>query len=47
MWRTPTALQSGNVNRTHQLKALGNGIVPACAMPFALAIYWMLAQEES
>jgi len=26
------------VNRTARLKALGNGIVPACAYPFAVAI---------
>lgn len=27
-----------SVNRTARLKALGNGIVPACAYPFAVAI---------
>jgi len=32
------------VNRTHRLKALGNGIVPLVAMPFALAIYRMLEE---
>ena len=26
------------MNRTHQLRLLGNGIVPACAVPFAVAI---------
>lgn len=38
----PVAARDGNpddsVNRTHRLKALGNGIVPSCAAPFALAI---------
>lgn len=38
----PVAERDGNpsdtVNRTHRLKALGNGIVPAVAFPFAVAI---------
>lgn len=33
------------VNRTHRLKALGNGIVPACAYPFARAIAEALESE--
>ena len=32
------------VNRTHRLKALGNGIVPLVALPFAMAIYRMLEE---
>ena len=32
------------VNRTHRLKAIGNGIVPACALPFALAIHRILTE---
>lgn len=35
------------MNRTHQLKALGNGIVPLCALPFALAIHRALTEEEA
>lgn len=34
------------VNRVHRLKALGNGIVPACAYPFAVAIYRQLERES-
>lgn len=38
----PVAAREGDpgdtVNRTQRLKALGNGIVPACAYPFAVAI---------
>ena len=36
---------SDTVNRTHRLKALGNGIVPACAYPFARAIADALEAE--
>jgi len=33
------------VNRVNRLKALGNGIVPACAYIFASAIYDQLERE--
>jgi hypothetical protein len=32
------------VNRTNRLKAIGNGIVPLCALPFALAIRCILTE---
>ena len=35
------------VNRTHRLKALGNGIVPSCAVPFALAIRDLLERYDA
>lgn len=35
------------VNRTHRLKALGNGIVVVCAIPFALAIADVLGLTDA
>lgn len=40
-----TAYPDDTVNRTQRLKALGNGVVPACAYPFAVAIRDYLDQE--
>lgn len=39
--------QGDAVNRVNRLKALGNGIVPAVAYPFAVAIYRELLREEA
>lgn len=43
---TADADPSDAVNRTHRLKALGNGIVPAVAVIFARAIADVLEAER-
>lgn len=35
------------VNRTNRLRLLGNGIVPLCAIPFALAIADVLGLTDA
>ena len=43
---TPPA-PGDTVNRAHRLKALGNGIVVVCAIPFALAIADVLGLTDA
>lgn len=45
-WDSPPA-PGDTVNRTHRLKALGNGIVVMCAIPFALAIADVLGLTDA